>query len=340
MRRFVLRCCLFFGALLSALVASCFFIPDKAAGKTMLGALPKKFQVLDSLPGSRIIFVGGSGLGMGMVTSKIQERIGIPCYNLGLHAGLGLVYQLKSSQTALRKGDVVVVVPEYANFSGDFAYGQTELVACLVDVLPAHQQLIDFRQWFYLMPNLLEHGAGKLRRVCVRASAADHSDDYDALGDALYGDEPDDVHFNFSPAKEMTASDFSNTVMPYLIEFKQATEKHGVQVIVLPPAFNLSSYNNQIPYIRELAKQLKKIGMGFSVEPDRYAMDDRYFRETAYHLNMVGRKKRSSLMADDLWSIIRCEKYGEVAHRIGSRVGARSAAADGGELKSEGVREL
>jgi len=340
MKRFVLHCSLFFGALLSVLVASCFFIPDKAAGKTMLGALPKKFQVLDSLPGSRIVFVGGSGLAMGMVTAKIQERLGVPCYNLGLHAGLGLVYQLKSAQTALRKGDVVVVVPEYANFSGDFAYGQTELVACLVDVLPAHLRLIDLRQWFYLTPNLLEHGAGKLRRVCVRASAADHSDDYDAFGDALYGDEPDDVHFNFGPAKQMDKNDFSNVVMPYLLEFKHTCRKIGVEVIVLPPAFNRSSYNNQISYVREIANQLKRIGMGFSAEPDRYAMDDRYFRETAYHLNMLGRKERTRLMADDLWSIIRCEKYGEVAHRIGSRVGARSAAADGGELKSEGVEEL
>ena len=310
MKRFVLHCSLFFGTLFSVLVMSCFFIPDKTAAKSMLGALPKKFKTLNSLRGSRIVFVGGSGLGMGMVTSAMQERLRLTCYNLGMHAGLGLIYQLKSVQTVLRAGDIVVVVPEYANFSGDFAYGQTELVACLVDVLPAHLRLIDLRQWFYLAPNIMEHGAGKIRRVYVRSSS-DHSDDYDAFGDALYGDEPDDVHFNFGPAKQMDKNDFSNVVMPYLLEFKHTAEKIGVQVIVLPPAFNRSSYNNQISYVREIANQLKRIGMGFSAEPDRYAMDDRYFRETAYHLNMAGRKKRSSLMADDLWPIIRCEKHGE-----------------------------
>jgi hypothetical protein len=143
---------------------SCFFIPDKTAAKSMLGALPKKFKTLNSLRGSRIVFIGGSGLGMGMVTSAMQERLRLTCYNLGLHAGLGLIYQLKAVQTVLRAGDIAVVVPEYANFSGDFAYGQTELVACLVDVLPAHLRLIDLRQWFYLTPNIMEHGAGKIRR--------------------------------------------------------------------------------------------------------------------------------------------------------------------------------
>ena len=54
--------------------------------------------------------------------------------NTGIHAGMGLIYMLDHSIGFIRKGDIVVISPEYDHFYGNNAYGGETLLRTIFDV--------------------------------------------------------------------------------------------------------------------------------------------------------------------------------------------------------------
>lgn len=304
MRRFAVKVLFYFGVLLALLFGVCFVIPDASAKRTMLGAMPRKLACLDAIPGGRVVFVGGSGLGMGMVTRDVEKDLGRRCYNMGLHAGLGLIYQMKSILPHVRSGDVVVLVPEYANFDGSGCYGNRELVAMIADVLPEHRKLLDVKHWIRLSQFVCEYGADKLRRLFCPSKAKDESLVYDDYGDSRYGEHPDDEQLPFPSGKHMSKDDFSPEVLSYISDFKLELHERGVLLVMMPPAYQESSFNNQRSYISRLAAALSENGTPFVVDAERYALPNEFFRDTPYHLNMNGRRSRSRFISHDLLNVL------------------------------------
>lgn len=144
LKAFVRRIAFYGIVFLSGLVAVCFFLPSKHARETMLGAQITKLRALEALPGERIVIVGGSGCGQGLVTSNICVALNRPVYNMGLHAGLGLIYQMAAVKPLIRRGDVVLLIPEYANFDGSTCFGNAELLMMVMDIIPEHKRLLTF----------------------------------------------------------------------------------------------------------------------------------------------------------------------------------------------------
>ena len=77
-------------------------------------ALQDKIERLESAPGPRIIFVGGSSVAFGIDGHLIRERLEREPVNLGLHAELGLDLPLRLVADRVQPRDLVVVAPEYA----------------------------------------------------------------------------------------------------------------------------------------------------------------------------------------------------------------------------------
>ncbi|WP_461429933.1 hypothetical protein, partial [Ketobacter sp.] len=75
-----------------------------------------KKDILTETPSPRIIFVGGSGVLMGVGADIINELVGVPTVNFGIWAGFDLVYQMHNIKEFLRDGDVVVFSFEYTNY--------------------------------------------------------------------------------------------------------------------------------------------------------------------------------------------------------------------------------
>lgn len=103
MKRFLLSIIAFFLLLGMGLVLSCFYLPSPAVENSMLAVQKTKLEQLSRIQGPRIILIGGSGLGMGMLTSELAKELNHPVYNMGLHAGLGLIYQLSAPPVSAKK---------------------------------------------------------------------------------------------------------------------------------------------------------------------------------------------------------------------------------------------
>ena len=304
MKRFMLHIVFFSVVLGGLLCGACFFLPDATAKKTMLGAQISKLKRLQELPGERVIIVGGSGCGQGFVTSNLCAALARPVYNMGLHAGLGLIYQMKAVEPFVRKGDTVLLIPEYANFDGTSCFGEAELLMMVIDIIPEHKSLLSFRHWLHLLPMVPKYGADKLRHLFMPPCSTDRSDDFDSYGDEIYPiSRPPLARIPFPVAKSISADVFSDAVIGDIKRFCSSVCSKGGNIYLYPPAFQSSSHKRQKAYIDRIEEVVKRAGLPFSASTSRYVMDDKYFYDTPYHLNLSGRKKHGELLAEDLSGI-------------------------------------
>ena len=270
----------------------------------MLAVQETKLKSLTELPGKRIVLIGGSGLGMGMCTSDLSEKLGRPVYNMGLHGGFGLVYQMKSVMGLLRTGDVAVLVPEYSNFDGSTCFGNMELVALLADILPEHKIFISFNQWVHLLEFVPDYGATKLRKLFVASSDDDSGSNYDEFGDSRWMLNKADAQVVFPAAKPMKEDGYDSAAAKAISDFINECKRFGVRVVLLPPAYQASSYDRQKDFILRISHELIQRSTPFLADPERYRLDDRFFYDTPYHLNLEGRMLRTKLVFEDLRRVL------------------------------------
>ena len=272
----------------------------------MLGAQVDKLKRLCELPGERVIIVGGSGCGEGFVTSNLCAALNRPVYNMGLHAGLGLIYQMKAVEPLVRAGDTVLLIPEYANFDGQSCFGDMELLMMVLDIMPRHKALLSKEHWMRLLPVMPKYGADKLRHLFMPSRKKSVSGYFDEYGDGVYPSTyAPTAQLPFPPVSKLSADAFSPVVIGYIKDFEKSVQAKGGEVLIFPPAFQLSSYERQGSYITCIEAELKSAGVPFATSTKRYAADDIYFFDTPYHLNAIGRIFRSALLIDDLLVNIR-----------------------------------
>jgi len=301
MKRFLYKSTLFLIILGVLLGWSCFYLPDSAARSTMLGAQITKINKLKELPGERIIIVGGSGCGQGFITSNLCARLKHPVYNMGLHAGLGLIYQMKSIEQFVHQGDMVLLTPEYSNFDGAFCFGEMELLMMVLDIIPEHKSLLTWQHWVRLLPLMPKYGADKLRHLFMPKGTGEAANDFDSYGDSKYpsGLSPT-ANIPFPESKPMTRMDFSPEIIPHIKDFISVVEAKGGIVHIFPPAYQNSTFKRQKDYIEKISEELDEQKMPLVSSPEQYALDDKYFYDTSYHLNLKGRELRSDLVLRDV----------------------------------------
>lgn len=308
MTRFCLRI-LLFTAVMSLVILGGGKLPNRAIMEdNLLGALPDKIQTAGRLDSPKILFVGGSNLSFGLDTQQIARHFRRPAYNMGLHAGLGLKFTMESSLSEIHSGDTVVVVPEYAQFSGGY-FGSQELVATLCDVYPQGRATLSFAQSLHLLPQYVCYSARKLCQAMRLISEPSVSvvykrDSFNAYGDAV-------AHWGLPPEPIADAPVLNSppridsVAIEGMKRFRQEVRQRGAHFIVLPPGFKSRSYTNQKPLIEATEEALAAAGIPFAVRCSRYQFDDALFYNTPYHLTKQGVDRRTRLVIEDLDRLMR-----------------------------------
>ena len=76
-----------------------------------------KVNRLNSIDEPKIILVGNSNLAFGIDSERIEQEIGMPVVNLGLHGGMNNEFNEKVAKQNINEGDLVVVC--YTSYSDD-----------------------------------------------------------------------------------------------------------------------------------------------------------------------------------------------------------------------------
>lgn len=89
------------------------FLLPAVYSETFMGELPEKVRLLDETDGPRIIILGGSAAAFSLDSDYLESELdGYKAVNFGMYAGLGTRAMLDLSRKSLRRGDIVIVMPE------------------------------------------------------------------------------------------------------------------------------------------------------------------------------------------------------------------------------------
>jgi hypothetical protein len=280
-----------------------------AADNSYLAAILEKDQLIRNTPSPRVILVGGSNLAFGVDSRMLIDSLHMPVVNMGLYAKLGLKYMLAQAKPYVRKGDVIVIVPEYDQFYGDFANGDNTLNTALLYTPP--DRIGDFIRSYSIIDVLVRPRVENAREAFLRTAAAavgredqffppDTNPVYNRHSFNQYGDavshigkkglDPDSIFVKpLPPMKE-----FNRKSLADLNDFEARAESQGAHAYFMYPSYIDRSYVINVPAIDSLAKKLST-GMRVPIvgTPRDFVYPKQYFFDTRYHLTGEGRELRT-----------------------------------------------
>ena len=302
MKKLIVQSLLFISIMVVIILLSLFLIPNKKLIDNSLYANIDKHHRLDSLTSPKIVFVGGSNLGFGLDSKRLEDSLHIPVVNMGLHAGLGLKFMINEVKPSIRKGDIVVLSPEYHHFfNNSLLDGEKILVALLFDVNRTDLKYITFTQALHLIPLTVEYSVSKLMRKELDVMDEDVNNEFDKNYKRnsfnKYGDEV--MHWNYpnqvihQMVGTSASEDVSSSTLDLIRDFDQYLRTKGAKLIIIPPAFMASSYSGYQKVIGNITIKLKEQKTPFKIKPKSFVFPDSLYFNTVYHLNKQGVKQRT-----------------------------------------------
>lgn len=305
MKNFIKQLILFF-IVLGLIILIGIFLPVTPRSKNnMLNYKSVKDSLLIHTEKPRIIFVGGSNLVFGLNSQVIKDSLQVNPINNGLAVALGLVYMMDDLLPYIKEGDLVVLVPEYNNFYGDFAYGSRDFFRFLMDVDPKGFNKLRKEQ----LPNLL------FKSIPTYFQSKFHINNYlyDVESDYhskfifnQYGDS--EYHWKLPPQKFKQIQKFRNNfnyrVLREIVNFADQIKSKGGAVIIAYPGFQESSMEIITDHVKKIDSELRNSGIQVIGSPERYAFPDSLMFDQVYHLTKEGVDIRTHRLVEDLKPII------------------------------------
>jgi hypothetical protein len=253
--------------------------------------------------------LGGSNVAFGFDSELIKKSLGRPVVNMGLHGGLGLRYSLNESQPYIRKGDIVIVAPEYAQF--DDPNGTCDLLHLLYVYPRGLQYIAPENVWSFprsfkeLLFFKKDWWKGKGLTMPLPGGVYDRSV-FNSSGDVtihqFYKLPPSSRQFP-ATSSLLEAPQSEGPTIRMLDDFQKRCASKGATVyFAYPPV--ISDYYSE-PVNRERAELLDKYlreqtHLIVLSPPGRDAFPRQDFFDTIDHLGWSARTARSRRLVDDL----------------------------------------
>ena len=300
----------------------------------------KRWLIRD-LPSPKLVVAGGSNALFGIDSALLEESLGIPTFNLSLHAGLFLWQTLPEAQAHLMPGDHVLLLPGYgafpprkrydswladqvmtwdpeyfwhrgpvekARFIGSVAFHRV-VAGCLVQALG--RDLPEVRQRRLRAPDEIieEYKRRTPGRVTDTASVYSH------LNLTARGDLDQTIDTPVSRADYGLAAAFREhrDTWNTLRAFCDYCRAHDVSVYLSWAPIRRSGRLDlrsepARSHLLEIRRRILDLGIPILGEPEDFQYDRSLFADMPYHLNDRGRRQRTRQLAQLLRRRLPCRK--------------------------------
>lgn len=263
----------------------------------------KQIERLDTMSSPKIIIIGGSGCGFGICSPLLQEHYNLNVCNTGTHAGLGLNLQINLFRKYITTNDIVIVIPEYEQYTKMF-YGDETALRILTSIYPEGYKQVSFLQQMHLY-----------RYVPMAFTDAQKSKGMGIFGDTIpyakeavneFGDVERYANRNHEN-KEWKPNILKGciSVIPFLIlkDFNEECKEKRVHLFIFPPAFRQEAFECNKSKINEIWSRLEKNNLPVVSYPEAYMLPDSLFYDTDYHLTYEGVIIRTNKLIADIDSL-------------------------------------
>jgi hypothetical protein len=330
MRKFVTRCLVMIALVgVSAAVALVTIPPDREDYLAIVGT---KVEKLEAAPSPKIVFVGGSNLAFGIDSAAVEKALGYPVVNMGMGFNMGLRFMLDVVEPRIRKGDIVVLVPEYNLFFG-LLDGDERLLDVL-ELYPQGWQYVHSRQQFKnIATNLFKHVKFKVNRVLQQIG---HTSDPDCVYcPQAFNDYGDLVAHLDKPSRDVARMAFlksasqevDSEAIDVVNAFARELRTRGARVLFLFPCLPQTHYDLRRAAIDRLEQSLQnKLEVEMPSTPSDYVYPLHSFYDWVYHLNREGRTIRTARVIEDIRPTVEAARRQSPDLPVRGVSGATSAA--------------
>ncbi len=292
------------------IVASVVSLGSPGNSNHYLGAIQDKIQRLETSTGPRMVILGGSNVAFGIQSPMIQRSIHMETVNLGLHASLGLPFQIECYLQHARSGDIVVFCPEYHLLTNEVHQkGDPRLIDELLGQCPeAKRYLPGLSQsnWKQFLDHdglwIAHQWVGRAFRAARKRNAPEKiyaRASFNEYGDmvAHYGRRAESM-MPLGPVPELTPECLEKTVA-ILNRFHQDCKGRGVSLYFSYPPLMEPIYADSKVAIEQLHDSLQdRIDIPMLNSPSKFAFSEDHFYDTGYHLTQEASEARTLYIAD------------------------------------------
>ncbi|MBR6704070.1 MAG: hypothetical protein IKI82_01435 [Lachnospiraceae bacterium] len=254
-------------------------------------SLRDKYDRLASLPGARLVFIGGSSLPFGLRSARLEKTFGLPAADFGVYAALGTRVMAEIALPLLHEGDIVVLAPEtdpqtYSNyFNADVLWeavgDRTEMLRPLS--LPEREEMF-LRRFKYAAERKWYEGTS------LAADRLYSRDSFDEYGDISFPREGNVMPGGFDKSRLISLDGLIDTdFFAFVRTFAAVAGKKGAAVYFTFAPMNGAavrfSGEEETAFLARLREELPGMVLG---TPSDTVYPAEYFYNTNYHLNDEG----------------------------------------------------
>ena len=280
---------------------------------SFLAAYLDKSKALAETKSPKIIIVGGSSAVFGYRSNLIQQRTGLPVVNTGLQGGVGIRFYLNAIEPYIGEGDIILISPEYHNFTNHFSGPDTLLQLLIID--PASLRYIssleEVLKLIKVIPAVHTQAIKNLVlddyfhcKTCFKEEAIYFRAAFDQNGDYIFGKvEPEYTSTPFIVDVSASRKNYQDQIN-VLNRFAAYARSKGAQVVLAYPPTTRFGNAATADYLAALDATLRR-ELTFPVvgTPADSQFDSLFMFDTYYHLNANGSVIHTNRVLDELCAL-------------------------------------
>ncbi len=265
----------------------------------------KEMKLKSIADAKKIIFIGGSNLAFGLHSDMVQKAY--PDYqviNMGLNAGVGLKTMIDQVQPYVGKDDIVIITPEYEQFSNLFFGNSADLYLEVLIDQPRFIKLMSIHS----VPSILEAfpSALQIRAIAMLQKALGKDappsvykrDAFNQFGDVNSHTEVDSTKLDPREYADVSYKDtkFRNkeAAIAYIKGFRDYCSGKEARMYIGYPVFLHSIYQRSTKEINSIHEAITAAGIDVLYSPAQSVYADTLFLDTTYHLLYRGSAIRTA----------------------------------------------
>lgn len=264
-------------------------------------AMVDKVKRLESLEGPKITLVGNSNLAFGINSPLLEELTGIQVANMGLHGGVGNVFNEQAAKININEGDLIILSP--SSFNDDDRVKNPELAWITIEnhlsmwrfirIKDIPDMAMAYPTYLKKCINMWANGTGNRDTDPIYSRTK-----YNEYGDNIYPRTESTPDLDLSYVGLPTISDEYVNRINKLNEY---VKERGATLLVA--AYPIA-WHEDAPSKEEYAEFEKELRSRLECEVisdyTQYCFEPKYFFNTYLHLTEDGAKMRTELLAKDI----------------------------------------
>lgn len=268
-----------------------------------------QLELLKNTPSPRIILIGGSNVSFGLDAELMQRSLGIPVINDGLHAGLGIA-PLRELQEYIRPGDVIIMSLEYQLFSSrDVMDGDLAFLSDWLEYAPERTKFLSnpWREIPAVYATMLQRKVNREVNTYLFGGSLDEvrnvfvGTQYNSNGDFIGHLQQASTSRRKISFEPYPISAVQEELFIFLRQFHQMAREKGAEVYFEAPASRKTNCENtgEAQLANFFGTFEERSSIPVLTPLHEVCLPDKYFFDTAYHLNAEGRQVRTERLIEN-----------------------------------------